>query len=302
MNFSSLLSVLFPLCLLLSAPFVTAEEPRTGTPVAFDRNDGIYLFNPSDKKTQKIADGIFPSVSPDGTRVAYTSVEKNGTSYIRHIAVVTLADGKSVTFKDVPSDNVYYPTWSPDGQWIAFTLRRDQVWDLVRIKADGTGFATVKKGLENEVTLYSPCWARDGQSLFCQDMTNLYRISLDGTVAEKWKISEIVPNGDMSGDGRVSVSPDGSRLLLSIDMGEETQRKDWDGPPPALWIFDLKTAKATRLTPKKLFAWDGCWLSNDNVVFNSRGVGEKDPALYRMSLRDKTPIRLVGNAQFPATP
>ncbi len=301
MNPSSLLSVLLSLCLLISAPIVTAEEPRPGTPVAFDRNDGIYLFNPSDKKTKKIADGIFPSVSPDGTRVAYTSVEKNGTSYVRHIAVVTLADGKSVTFKDVPSDNVYYPTWSPDGEWIAFTLRRDQVWDLVRIKADGTGFATVKKGVENEVTLYSPCWAHDGQSLFCQDMTNLYRISLDGAVAEKWKINEIVPNGDMSGDGRISVSPDGSRLLLSIDMGEETQRKDWDGPPPALWIFDLKTAKATRLTPKKLFAWDGCWLGNDNVLFNSKTVGEKDPGLYQLSLKDKKPIRLVGNAQFPAT-
>jgi len=44
---------------------------------------------------------------------------------------------------------------------------------------------------------------------------------------------------------------------LSIDMGEESGRKDWDGPLPALWAFDLQSQKATRLTPKKLFGWDG---------------------------------------------
>mgnify|MGYP003694611829 CR=1 FL=1 len=63
-----------------------------------------------------------------------------------------------------------------------------------------------------------------------------------------------MPKGDMSGDGRIDVSPDGKRLLLSIDMGEESGRKDWDGPLPALWAFDLESQKATRLTPKNYSA------------------------------------------------
>jgi TolB protein len=75
-------------------------------------------------------------------------------------------------------------------------------------------------------------------------------------VRAQWKINKIVPNGDMSGDGRIDVSPDGKRLLLNIDMGEESGRKDWDGPLPALWAFDVESQKATRLTPKKLFGWD----------------------------------------------
>ena len=73
----------------------------------------------------------------------------------------------------------------------------------------------------------------------------------------------------MSGDGRIDVSPDGKRLLLSIDMGEESGRKDWDGPLPALWAFDLQSQKATRLTPKKLFGWDGVWIDNNNILFLS---------------------------------
>jgi TolB protein len=84
-------------------------------------------------------------------------------------------------------------------------------------------------------------------------MTNIYQIGLDGAVRAQWKISKIVPKGDMSGDGRIDVSPEGKRLLVSIDMGEESGRKDWDGPLPALWTFDLLSQKATRLTPKKTF-------------------------------------------------
>jgi hypothetical protein len=60
----------------------------------------------------------------------------------------------------------------------------------------------------------------------------------------------------MSGDGRIDVSPDGKRLLLSIDMGEESGRKNWDGPLPALWAFDVQSQKATRLTAEEII-WLG---------------------------------------------
>jgi hypothetical protein len=83
----------------------------------------------------------------------------------------------------------------------------------------------LKPGAQDEVTCYWPVWAHDGQSVFCQDMTNIYQIGLDGVARAQWKISKIVPKGDMSGDGRIDVSPDGKRLLLSIDMGEESGRK-----------------------------------------------------------------------------
>jgi hypothetical protein len=60
-------------------------------------------------------------------------------------------------------------------------------------------------------------------------MSNLYQLGLDGAVRAQWKIGKIVPKGDMSGDSQIDVAPDGKRLLLSIDMGEESGRKDWDG-------------------------------------------------------------------------
>jgi TolB protein len=269
--------------------------------VAFERNNTVYIANLDGTNGKKIGDGIFPAISPDGTRVAFNTVEKTSdTSYVRHMAVVDVATGKVDVFKDVPSDNSYYPSWTADGKQILFTTRPHEVWDLVIVNADGTNFHVLKPGVQNEVTRYSPIWARDGQSVFCQDMTNIYRLGLDGAVLAQWKIDKIVPKGDMSGDGRIDVSPDAKRLLLSIDMGEESGRKDWDGPLPALWAFDLESQKATRLTPKKLFGWDGVWLDNDNVLFLSRARGEKDDSIYRMSTDGKNLRRLIKNARFPS--
>ena len=55
----------------------------------------------------------------------------------------------------------------------------------------------------------------------------------------------------------------------------------------SLGLFDLQSQKATRLTPTKLFAWDGVWIDNDNVLFLSREPGEQEDSIYRMSVGEK---------------
>jgi TolB protein len=269
--------------------------------IAFERNNAVYVANLDGTNEKKLAEGIFPAISPDGTRVAFNTVEKTSeTTYVRHMAIADIATGKINILKDVPSKNSYYPSWTGDGKQILFTTRPHEVWNLAVINSDGTNFHVLKPGVQNEVSCYSPVWARDGQSVFCQDMTNISQIGLDGKMRAQWRISKIVPGGDMSGDGRIEVSPDGKRLLLSADMRGESGRKDWDGPLPALWVFDLQSQKATRLTPSKLFGWDGVWIDNDNVLFLSREPGEKEDSIYRMSVDGKDLKRLIKNARFPS--
>src|SRR5262249_25459099 len=268
--------------------------------IAFERDQAVWLANLDGTGEKKIADGIFPAISPDGTRIAFNTTEKTSdTTFARHIAVVDIATGKIDVFKDVPSDNSYYPSWTADGKQILFTTRPHEVWDLAVVNSDGTNFRVLKPGVAGEVTRYSPIWARDGQSVFCEDMVNIFQIGLDGAVRAQWKINGIVPKGDMSGDGRIDVSPDGKRLLLSIDMDEGSRRTDWDGPLPALWTFDMRSEKGTRLTPKKLFGWDGVWLDSDNVLFLSREAGEKEDSIYRMSTDGRNLKRLIQTARFP---
>jgi TolB protein len=182
--------------------------------IAFERDQAVWIANLDGTGEKKIADGIFPAISPDGTRVAFNTVEKTSdTTNARHMAVADVATGKVNVFKDVPSENSYYPSWTADGKQILFTTRPHEVWDLVAINSDGTNFHVLKRGVQNEVTCYSTIWAHDGQSVFCEDMTNIYQLGLDGGVRAQWRIAKIVPKGDMSGDGRIDVSPDGKRLL-----------------------------------------------------------------------------------------
>ena len=120
-------------------------------------SNAITLFTSpisTERMRKKIADGIFPAISPDGTRVAFNTVEKTSdTTYVRHIAVVDVATGKVNVFKDVPSENSYYPSWTADGKQILFTTRPHEVWDLAAINSDGTNFHVLKPGVQNEVTL-----------------------------------------------------------------------------------------------------------------------------------------------------
>jgi hypothetical protein len=39
-------------------------------------------------------------------------------------------------------------------------------------------------------------------------------------------------------------------LLMDVDTGSEHERKDWDGPQPAIEKFDLSADKAARVTGK----------------------------------------------------
>jgi len=83
-----------------------------------------------------------------------------------------------------------------------------------------------------------------------------------------------------------------------VDMNEEYDRNDWDGPVPALWSFDLVTEAAVRLTRTNLFAWDGCWLGGANLLFVSQQSGEKQTAIYRTS--GKNLSRLINDARRPS--
>jgi Tol biopolymer transport system component len=52
--------------------------------IAFERNNAVYIANLDGTNEKKVADGIFPAISPDGTRVAFNTVEKTSdTTYVR---------------------------------------------------------------------------------------------------------------------------------------------------------------------------------------------------------------------------
>jgi len=269
--------------------------------LAFERDNSVWVAKIDGAEARKIAEGAAPDLSPDGKRLAFNTQQASGQPAHRQIAIADLATGKVTTFHDVPSENCLQPKWSPDGKRLLFYLYLNNEMRIGLVNADGSGFRFVEKPDPKEHGNWGAAFAADGESFFCEDMEHLYRQGLDGKTIKQWAIEKLVPNGDMTGDTRLDVSPDGKTLLMDIAMNEETERKDWDGPLPAIWTLDLATEKMTRLTPKSLYAWDGQWLGADSILFVSQATGDKESSIYRMSTtgQGKDRKRLVKAGRTP---
>ncbi|WP_257462097.1 LpqB family beta-propeller domain-containing protein [Archangium lipolyticum] len=124
---------------------VVRQEPRAGAEV---------------KRLATAREGNFePSVSPDGTQVAFVS-SREGDPEI----YVMKADGTDVRRLTAFYKEDMAPKWSPDGKWISFLSDREGRTRVFVVKPDGTGLRAVSgsavTGEERE-----PVWSPDGQKL-----------------------------------------------------------------------------------------------------------------------------------------
>jgi hypothetical protein len=77
-----------------------------------------------------------------------------------------------------------------------------------------------------------------------------------------------------SGD-RLSVSPDGKALLMDVDCGSEHERKNWDGPQPAIEKLDLSAEKVVRIAGKDDYVWEPFWLTANEFLCIMQKKNEK---------------------------
>jgi dipeptidyl aminopeptidase/acylaminoacyl peptidase len=91
-----------------------------------------------------------PVWSPDGTRLAFTSIrDGNQELYVMN------ADGSNVhRLTDNPAEDAA-PVWSPDGTHLAFQTNRDGNWEIYSIAVDGTGLTNLTRSPAQET---APAW------------------------------------------------------------------------------------------------------------------------------------------------
>jgi Tol biopolymer transport system component len=129
------------------------------------------------------------SLSPDGTRLVYVSTK--GGARTTNIWVMDLktkkarnltGDGKTTAAETMNSN--FRPSWSPDGQWIAFSSDRGEKWagaevgagvghtqplSLYVIRPDGTGLRRVTTSSPG-LSTGEPRWSREGKKLVAYEI------------------------------------------------------------------------------------------------------------------------------------
>lgn len=285
----------------LAALFVACHAGLAGEAVlAFQRDANIYVTTLAGTKPRKLVAGDWPDVSPDGTRVAYNT--QNGDTPERHLAVADIATRKQAVLQGIPSDNCHSPVWSPDGTKLVFQIFAGGEWHLGLVDADGKNFRYLRKTKTGQPSYWDASWAPGGRSLFCQDMTSILRIGLDGKVRQKWVLADLVADqGTFNSGSHLALSADGKTLLFDVDMNEEVTRKDWDGPPPAIWKLDLSSGRAARVTPRGVYAWHPCWISANEFLCTTPAKNSAETLMIqRWNLADGKSSPVVINASAPS--
>lgn len=209
-----------------------------GKTLLFTRHQGatifLYVLSPDDKTERRLTankDPEFDAVySPEGKRIAF-SYDKASPNQGDIDVNTCLADGTDIrplAATEGKLSHEEWPSWSPDGNWIAYSSTKDDNQEIYIVKADGSE----KKRLTTDPALDAhPAWSPDGKKIAFATSRwgdlELAVMNADG--------SELVRLTKSPGmDDYPAWSPDGKRLAFTSnrDGNLEIYTMDPDGQNP----------------------------------------------------------------------
>jgi serine/threonine-protein kinase len=168
------------------------------------------------------------SFTPDGNRLAFME-SSTGRYHLWTVPIESdgagLRAGKPEVFLQTQA-NERYPSFSPDGRWIAYRSDEsgsNQVY--VRAFPDKGG----KWQISNSDCTFCtyPMWSRDGHELFFETSDNhimvaAYTVKGDSLVADKPRVWSEKQIGGLNENKNFDLAPDGKRIvaLMSVETAE----------------------------------------------------------------------------------
>jgi dipeptidyl aminopeptidase/acylaminoacyl peptidase len=152
------------------------------------------------------------------------------------IFIVDLATGIETQLTNT-SANEDYPSWSPDGNRIAFNTDRDGNYEIYVMNADGSNPSRLTDNADGD---YIPSWSPDGsQIVFSSNRDGemeIYLMDTDGTNQRR------LTKNDFR-DSQATFSPDGSQIAFY------SFRQNY----AAIFLIDSDGSNETRLTDDSVF-------------------------------------------------
>ena len=220
----------------------------------------------------------FPDIR--GDRVVFT--------YAGDLWTAPSRGGNAIRLTSHPGVEVF-GKFSPDGKWVAFTGQYDGDEQVYVVPTSGgeprqltfypaRGPLAPRWGWDNQVF----GWSNDGKRIFFRSLRDswtlpiarLYSVSVEGGPAEA------LP---MPAAGSGDYSPNGAEMVYSPQSRDFRSEKRYSGGQAnQLYIFDLKSHSAKRITEGPRATRDAMWVG-DTIFFNSDRDGHLNLYAYTVS-------------------
>jgi len=216
---------------------------------------------------------ISPAVSPDGTKIAFTSYASGNPAILLH----SLETGRRLRFYGPVSPMVATPEFTPDGQKILFSYAIDGWAQIALANVDGSDLHRISqvRAIEVEPKVNPKTGAEVVFVSGRGGAQQIFRMNLDGTDVRRLT----------SGEGQASNPawhPDGQHIAFAWTRGYEPG--NWN-----IFVMDVATQNFVQLTHGAGRNENPSWAPDGrHLVFSSNRSGP--PQIWTM-LADGTQLR-----------